>query len=63
MEKAVFHMKASGKALFSFLSVPYFLESKSCSRAHAVRGFLALSEKIHSDFFLYIYFFYDKLGR
>lgn len=57
MEEAVFHMKASGKALFSFLSVPYFLESKSCSRAHTVRGFLASSEKSHSDiFFIYILF-------
>lgn len=46
MEKAVSRMKASGKALFSFLSVHYFLESKSCVRAHAVvKGFLALSKR------------------
>lgn len=45
MEKDMAHMKASGKALFAFLSVPYFLESKSCARAcAAIRGFIALSK-------------------
>lgn len=45
VEKAIPHVKAPGQALFSFLSVPHFLESISCSGAHTViRGFLALSK-------------------
>lgn len=61
VEKAVSRMKASGKALFSFLSVPYFLESKSCARAHAVvRGFLALSKREDPQWFFFE-FFYDKV--
>lgn len=45
VEKATSRMKAFEKALFSFVSVPYFLESKSYTRTHTVvRGFLALSK-------------------
>lgn len=54
--KKMSHMKASGKALFSFLSVPYFPESKSCAKAHTIiRGFLVVSEKIHSDFIFFTF--------
>lgn len=39
------HVKASGKTSFTFLSVPHFLESKSCTRAcAALRGSIALSK-------------------
>lgn len=39
------HVKASGKTSFTFLSVPHFLESKSCTRAcAAIRGSIALSK-------------------